>query len=119
MAVEKKLRQVSVYFESIELTGTAELTMDVDFNFPHWFVGVTFFSDAELTTPVTPASGTLDVTVLTAMSDVVQGIDNGTIAAATPTLASFDGNPDQIIVTETVGVVGANFMLVKAVGNMA
>ncbi len=99
----------------------SSLTLDVPFYPSHWFAGIDFYTDAELTNKVTPSAGTLEITVLTVNSDNAQGITSGGTIDATSdnTVSDFQGNVSTITYAPTVAITGAAFMRIRATGNQS
>ncbi len=71
-------------------------TIDLDglrADYPHCFVGVQFFADAEGAAPAVPGAGTVLVTVATVnTTPSFEVVPNNTITAPTPTTVPWDGN---------------------------
>ncbi len=87
------------YFENItSVIVTVATTIDIvgREDFPHNFLGIQFFSDAN-GTPATAGAGTGTVTVETINNEgVFEAPPSNVITAATPTTVSWDGNTKAI-----------------------
>ena len=97
---------------------TLEIEVGQYWPFSHWFAGVDYFDDADLTTPAIPGAGTIAVTVESVLTDIpstVATIDATDIIDAE---VNFATNPNKIIFTPT-GITTANFYRVRAVGNVS
>ncbi len=106
-------------FEKSGAVGAAlELEIEEFWPFSHWFAGVDFFDDEELTTPAIPGAGTIDVTVESVVTDAPSTVSTIDATAVIDSEVNFATNPNKIIFTPT-GITTANFYRVRAVGNVS
>ncbi len=101
----------------VHLISGGDLTLTIDPTYPHNYAGIVWYNDAAGATPVTPTSGTADITVKTAnQSQGFQTITGGTIQADTVSQADWSGNTEEVNVEFTT-IVGATYAQLFWTGN--
>lgn len=121
MAVIREKQNSPLYQESGLVDGAGDLVIEVDTTKhwfqTHWFAGVDFYSDADLTVPVTASAGTITPTVQLSVSREFVDLESGGFPASdTSKTFSFAANPDTVRLT-FAGVDSGLYARVRLAGN--
>lgn len=101
----------------VVLIADGDLIIDTNPSYPHTFIGVIYFNDADGLTPVTPSSGTAVITIKTInQPQGFQEIPNGTLKAKDTVQTDWSANTQQVKI-EFQNIVGALYAQVVLSGN--